>query len=94
MTDRERLVEILEKAGYMTQFPGSLARILLEHGLRFAPVEPCQYDSTEVAYKNGAMQMKKTVIEKMKVLKVNQFGSGAHRALAEAIEAIEKLEVR
>lgn len=30
---REKLVEILEGAGNMRQFPGSLANILIEHGV-------------------------------------------------------------
>lgn len=30
---REKLIEILEGAGNMRQFPGSLANILIEHGV-------------------------------------------------------------
>ena len=36
MTDRERLIEILENAGSMRQFPGTMARILIENGVTFA----------------------------------------------------------
>lgn len=36
MTDRERLVEILEKAGSMRQYPGTMASILIENGVTFA----------------------------------------------------------
>lgn len=36
MTDRERLIDILEKAGYLSQYPGTMARILLENGVTFA----------------------------------------------------------
>ena len=35
MTDKERLVEILEKAGSMRQYPGTMARILIENGVTF-----------------------------------------------------------
>lgn len=35
MTDRERLIEIIEKAGSMRQYPGSMASILIENGVTF-----------------------------------------------------------
>ena len=36
MTDRDRLIEIFENAGTMAQFPGTMARILIENGVTFA----------------------------------------------------------
>lgn len=36
MTDKERLVEILETAGSMRQYPGTMARILIDNGVTFA----------------------------------------------------------
>ena len=56
MTDREKLIDILEQAGTMRQFPGSLARILMENGVTFRPIVPGhtdQYNIAEMAYKNG-----------------------------------------
>ena len=56
MTDREKLIDILEQAGTMRQFPGSLARILMENGVTFRPAVPGhtdQYNIAEMAYKNG-----------------------------------------
>lgn len=35
MTDRERLMDIFEKAGYLCQFPGTMARIVIENGFSY-----------------------------------------------------------
>lgn len=36
MTDREKLIQIMENAGSLRQYPGSMARILIENGVTFA----------------------------------------------------------
>ena len=36
MTVKEKLVEIIENAGYLRQYPGTMARILIENGVTFA----------------------------------------------------------
>lgn len=38
--DRERLIEIIENAGSMRQFPGTMARILIENGVTFIRDNP------------------------------------------------------
>lgn len=96
MDDRERLIDILERAGYMTQLPGTLARILMEHGLRFAPAVPGHenmYDISEMAYKNGKEADREAVLNLLRDMKGKAIGA-ERRALDEAINAIQKLEVR
>lgn len=36
MTDREKLIQIMENAGSLRQYPGSMASILIENGVTFA----------------------------------------------------------
>jgi hypothetical protein len=33
MTDKEKIAEIIDKAGYLCQYPGTMARILVENGV-------------------------------------------------------------
>jgi uncharacterized paraquat-inducible protein A len=33
MTDKEKIAAIIEKAGYLSQYPGTMARILIENGV-------------------------------------------------------------
>lgn len=46
---KEQLVAILEKAGYLSQYPGTMARILMENGVvipvRCKDCRYCQSDS-------------------------------------------------
>lgn len=68
MTVKEKLVEIIENAGYLRQYPGTMARILIENGVTFAtdnndgckwiPVAERLPDGEELVMihcKNGAM---------------------------------------
>ena len=44
MTDFEKLRDIIDKAGYLCQFPGTMARIVIENGFvyqKWTPVAEC-----------------------------------------------------
>lgn len=95
MTDRERLVEILENAGYMRQYPSTLARILLEHGLRFTPVVPGRQaddnDMCEIIFRNGEEHMREKVINLLRDARSTAMGN-ERIMLGDLIEKIKKIK--
>lgn len=85
MSDKEKIQKLIEDAGLYRNFPGSMARILVENGATFL-------DTHEMDYCNGKAAMREAIINVLMDKKTKVRGA-AHLTITEIIKLVENLEV-
>lgn len=85
MSDKEKFQKLIEDAGLYRNFPGSMARILVESGATFL-------ETREMDYCNGKAAMREGIIA-MLTEKQTKARGAARSLLEELIAQIENLEV-